>query len=99
MPTLFGLMVFVVAAAVDKTWWLVAILGLIIIIGTGIIWGSGGFQKCPKCRSRLTEQIHSETLDASYGRSVMHPRVVQKCWNPWCRKTTVLVGLMFGDDD
>lgn len=99
---LFVLIIFVVAAAVSKTWWLVFILGVPIFLGAGLIWGSGGFQKCPKCRSRLTEQIHSETPDVSHGYSRMHPRVMQKCWNPWCWKTTVLVGLVFrrpGDDD
>jgi hypothetical protein len=67
-----------------------AVLGIFIAF---IIWMRGGFQPCPRCGSCWTVQLHDETPDASRGSGHMHPWTAQKCWNPRCRKTTVLEGI------
>lgn len=64
----------------------VLLIALVIRIG-------GGFNPCPKCRSRFTERNHYETPDHSYGYAKMHPRIEQVCWNPRCRAVTVIQGI------
>jgi hypothetical protein len=63
------------------------------ILKAFFIWMDGGFQKCPKCGSRWTEQISDEVPDASMGSARMHSWVGQKCWNFRCRKTSTLRGI------
>lgn len=94
MPLLFVLIICSIVAAVTAHWGVAAIICGLSILAAGFIWGTGGFQPCPKCGSRLTQQFHDETPDFSHGRSIMHPYVEQKCWNLKCRKTTVLCGIV-----
>lgn len=91
MPLLVVLIVSIIIAAAVKYWGFVVVFTGLVIFGAALIRGSDGFQPCPKCGSRLTEQLHGKSPDASYGRAKMHPFVVRKCWR--CRKTTMLAGL------
>ena len=66
--------------------------GLFALCVALLVWCSGGFRQCPKCKSRLTTRVHEETPDMSYGLEIMHPRTVQQCWNLRCGETTVIRG-------
>ncbi len=88
------LLALAVVGAVKNVWVLMWV-GLLLTAGIAFFtWALGGFQPCPKCTWSLTVQHHSETPDASYGNRYMHPRIEQQCYNPRCRKTTVLEGIV-----
>jgi len=94
MPILLLLFIGTGIATLFQIWILALAFFGFLLFALFLVWGNGGFQKCPKCGWYLTTQESCLTPDASYGWRNPHEQVKQHCWNPKCREVTILSGIV-----